>query len=391
MQNCAVISVYLAGLLQGIAIVAFPALSTIFTSQAEFNLTSTEYGSLFIPQVICSIFFALFSRKLYCAYGLSRIFLVGLLANCISMSLLSISSLYMTQEIAYVLLLCSTFFLGIGYGLTVPAINTMAALLYPHTIDFAILILNALLGIGTALAPLLVCIFVKLWFWWQLPIVLSLFLISLFFVSSDVDFPHPHKENENDRASLPRKFYVFILFAFCYGMIETLNGNWASLFMTNTIKASSQIAGIALFAFWTMVTFGRLFFASVEKFFSESKAFRTLPFFIAFASLCLTILPQERSFTGILAFGLQGFGCSALLPLTISFSQSQFKKHINSVAGIILAFYLAGYGVSAFFVGPLQDDFGISLRMIFAIGIAISLSLGLLSFFITKVQSGEPE
>jgi hypothetical protein len=52
-----------------------------------------------------------------------------------------------------VLLLVATAFLGAGFGLGVPALNTFAAAFHPAAADRSILVLNALLGLGTVLAP----------------------------------------------------------------------------------------------------------------------------------------------------------------------------------------------------------------------------------------------
>ena len=37
-------TVYAAGLVQGIALVTFPAASTIFTSPSQYGLSNTQYG-----------------------------------------------------------------------------------------------------------------------------------------------------------------------------------------------------------------------------------------------------------------------------------------------------------------------------------------------------------
>ena len=49
-----IVAIYLAGLLQGLALVAFPAASSIFTQ--DFHFSNTSYGALFIPQALLSIF-----------------------------------------------------------------------------------------------------------------------------------------------------------------------------------------------------------------------------------------------------------------------------------------------------------------------------------------------
>ena len=41
--------VYAAGLVQGIVLVTFPAASTIFTDPDEYDLSSSQYGAMFLP------------------------------------------------------------------------------------------------------------------------------------------------------------------------------------------------------------------------------------------------------------------------------------------------------------------------------------------------------
>ena len=81
-------------------------------------------------------------------------------------------------SLAYLTLLLATTSLGLGFGLTVPALNTLAASFFPERVDSAVLILNALLGLGTALAPVFVALFTGLGFWWGLPLCVAILLTS---------------------------------------------------------------------------------------------------------------------------------------------------------------------------------------------------------------------
>ena len=93
--------------------------------------------------------------------GIKRIYLLGLVADLLAMMLLVLSQFVMrNHSLAYGILLIATTCMGVGFGLTVPAINTLAAAFFPHNVDKAVLVLNALLGVGTALAPVFVAIFV---------------------------------------------------------------------------------------------------------------------------------------------------------------------------------------------------------------------------------------
>lgn len=46
--------------------------------------------------------------------------------------------------------------LGAGFGLTAPSLNTLAAAFHPAAVDRSVLVLNALIGLDTALAPVFV-------------------------------------------------------------------------------------------------------------------------------------------------------------------------------------------------------------------------------------------
>ena len=110
---------------------------------------------------------ALFSGKLARRFGIKQIFLVGLAANIVSMALLFFSQYLTGQPLsAYVVLLAATTALGVGFGLTTSVLNTFSAAFFPQKVDSAVLILNALLGVGTALAPLFIAVFVGLGIWW---------------------------------------------------------------------------------------------------------------------------------------------------------------------------------------------------------------------------------
>ena len=83
--------------------------------------------------------------------------------------------------------------------------------------------------------------------------------------------------------------------------------------------------------------------------------YHVLPFVLAGAFVIIALLPEGATGLGVLAFGLAGLGCSALLPLTISFGQEELTAISAAMAGGVIAFYQLGYGIAAFGVGPLVD------------------------------------
>ena len=87
-----------AGLVQGIALVTFPAASTIFTSPDWYDLSSSQYGTMYVPQVITAVTTSLLGSTLATRYGSKRVYLAGLAADLASMLLLIVSRLFVTDQ-----------------------------------------------------------------------------------------------------------------------------------------------------------------------------------------------------------------------------------------------------------------------------------------------------
>ena len=103
---------------------------------------------------------------------------------------------------------------------------------------------------------------------------------------------------------------------------------------------------------------------------SEPSHVPLLPFVLAAAFVAIAALPSGSDVAGVLAFGLAGLGCSALLPLTISFGQADLVAMSADDRGFVIAAYQLGYGIAAFGAGPLQDA-GVTLLFFFAIGAVV--------------------
>jgi MFS family permease len=380
------ITVYGAGLAQGIVLVTFPAASTVFTDPSEYDLSSTQYAGLFLPQVITAIAASLLGAGLSGRFGAKRVYLAGLVASLLAMALLLVSVFFTSdQGVAYGLLLVATACLGVGFGLTVPALNTFAAAFNPAGVDRAILVLNALLGLGTVLAPVFVAIFVGLGFWWGLPVTSAALLVVLLLVSLRLPLQVHAREAAPAaaRPPLPARFWVYAGFGVLYGICETLNGNWSQLDLTSELGASTTQAALALTAFWGMVTLGRVLFAAVQTWLPARVTYHFLPFLLAGAFVVIALLPDDEPALGVLAFGLAGLGCSALLPLTISFGTEELASVSAAVAGGVIAFYQLGYGIAAFGVGPLVDG-GVELSTIYAFAAVIAVAMGAWSFVVAR-------
>jgi len=185
------------------------------------------------------------------------------------------------------------------------------------------------------------------------------------------------------RGGIPARFWVFAAFAVLYGVCETVNGNWSQLDMTSELGASTTVAAIALTAFWAMVTVGRVVFAAVQDRLPPRTTYRILPFLLAATFGLIAVLGDGDAALGVLAFGLAGLACSALLPLTIGFGQEELVSISAAMAGGVIAFYQVGYGLAAFGVGPLLDA-GVQLPTIYALAAIGAVGMGIVSFVVTR-------
>jgi MFS family permease len=385
-----ILTVYAAGLIQGVALVTFPAASAVFMDSRGYGLSGTEYGGLFVPQAILAVVASLLGAAGRKRLGTKRIFVLGLAANLLAMTLLVASRFAMKEHaLAYGILLAATASMGIGFGFTVPAVNTLAAAFFPQRIDRAVLVLNALLGLGTALAPVFIALFAGLGIWWGLPLLVGALILGLLLFSAGQALKDGAKSPAaaKGQAKFPSRFWIFASLALLYGVCETMNGTWAVPCMTQQFGASAFLASLALAVFWGMVTAGRILFAALEKWFAGKTVCRVLPFVVATAFVATAVVPKASPFLGLLTFALAGFGCSALLPLTISFGQKELTTIAASAAGGLIAFYQIGYGIAAFGAGPLQTWAGLDLNVIYGGTAAVALAMAAVSYTITRKPS----
>jgi MFS family permease len=386
-----------AGLVQGIALVTFPAASTIFTSHSSYGLSSSQYGVMFVPQMATAIVASLLGAGLLWP-GLTRragqkaLLLAGLLADLASMALLIVSWLVVHQHAAaFALLLGATACLGAGFGLSVPSLNTLTAALHPAAVDRSVLILNALLGLGTAVAPVFVAAFNGVGFWIGLPLLAACLLAGLIAIGLRLPLdpgsssPRPAgRSGAPSAGGVPAGFWVFAVFAVLYGFCETMNGNWSQLDVTS-LGVRPAVASLALTCFWAVVTAGRVLLAAVQRWLPSRAAYHGLPFVLAAAFVLIAALPSHAPAAAVAAFGLAGLGCSALLPLTISFGQQKLASREATVAGGVIACYQVGYGLAAFGVGPLTSA-GVRLPAIFGASAVVAAVMGGLSFAVAHRQ-----
>jgi predicted MFS family arabinose efflux permease len=380
-----VLTVYLIGLFQGLSLVAFPAAATILTSPAGYDLSKSQYGLMFVPQVAMAISGSLALPSLAGRFSLKRVLLAGLLANTVAMGLLAGSDAVQSAAIAYPMLLVATGALGLGFGLTLGSISTYAGAFMPDRRDVALTALNVLLGLGTALSPFLIALFTDIGQWWYLPLLAAAGLLVLIALTlaqpMDVPAVGGRRDQGGVRPGIPRLFWVFAAALVIYGVGETMFGNWGTtLLVSKGVSATSANDGLAVF--WAAVTVGRLVIAVVSTRLRSAYIYVVLPWAIAAALLAFPAAGAAGAGIGVFALG--GLACSGFFPMTVGYGEATFPSIVELAAGWLIAAYQLGYGLAAFGAGALQHV--VSLTAVFRIAAVAAAGMGLLAAIIARRQ-----
>src|SRR5262245_35536372 len=101
--------IYAIGLVQGLALVTFPAASSIFTSARGFGFSASRYGMMFVPQVVLAILASSLGPGFARRWTLKRVLQAGVGADLVAMTLLAASRLLVElPDAAFGLLLVAT-------------------------------------------------------------------------------------------------------------------------------------------------------------------------------------------------------------------------------------------------------------------------------------------
>ncbi len=383
MRIAKIISIYLSGFLVGIALVVFPAAGSILTDGDFHGFTSTQFGSIFIPQIVLAILTSLSAPKIAEKVGMKTVMLLGLASLFVATTLLGASNWFLEGNIDYWIVMAGTAALGAGFGFTITALNPFAYTLFPGKETSAVTAMHILLGAGTASAALFLNAFVGQGIWYGAPFAISAIVLLMILFTLPITLKLPHSEaEESSNEKIPFKIWLFALAVFLYGACEATLGNWGALFLEKSGGLSVSDAALGLSVFWGFVALGRIAFTFYALRFSTKWVYIIAPFIVAIVFFTLPQAEGRSLLLAYMAFG--GLGMSILFPLSISSATDQFPKYAAIISGVLVAAIQLGTGFSSNVIGYLNER--MELSDLIQYSTAYALALGILAFYLSRPQ-----
>ena len=366
-------SLYLAGMLQGLTLVSFPASSALLKQMHGFS--DAQYGAIFLPQVALAVIGALGGGALASRLGL-RVLLGGaLLINGLSQLLLA-GTVMLPPPAAFAVVLLGTACLGLGFGASGAPLNGLPPLFFPRRRDTALVALHTLLGLGLAVGPLLASPFIMAGRWAGFPLLLAALCALLAAAAFAQRFPDDGVAREEsasgrlamaDPMPLPAMptpalrdhpvrtagFWLFTVIAVLYAFAEGTFGNWAVLYLQDVKHLPETVAASALSVFWAAMVGGRLLTSVLVLKLAPRYIWLSLPGLMIVAFLLLPY--ADTPARGIAGFALAGLACSAFFPLSIGLASQRFDRHVPWVSSMLIAALMVGVGLGSYVIGLLRE------------------------------------
>lgn len=370
--------VFLLAFLTGVNFVVFPTLTNAFIDQSLFALSSSQFGSLFIPQMICIIISCLSAPFLVNRWGPKMILTVGIVLMLISTGSLWFLHYFIAQKsslfpILMVLAACT----GSGFGLSITILNPLAASLFEKENSSAILILQFLVGLGTSASPLMMNMIGDISNWMNVPglifiVISTVFIVFLFLkIEKGTFFELP------DHFKIPKKLWIFFAAIILYGCVEGTFGSFGGVILKNKgLDNSSSSLGLSLF--WAGIAFNRLLFGIFSKKFDLSLFFITSPLWVGILLLMLLIYPNIHIL--LMMMFLIGFFMGCVFPGSIGWGTVEFPTYSVLVSGFLMAANQIGTGIVTNILGRFSNYISVILGIL----VLLMLLICVLFFYLKK-------
>lgn len=377
----AILSIYAGGALIGLTLVSFPSSSVYFRD--TLGLTDTQYGAIYLPQLVLAVIGALGGGWALRFMSLKAMLVTAFVSFFCSQAALAVSG-FVEPSFALVLIMFATASFGFGFGFGGGPMNGIASVLFPEKANSGVTLLHMMAGCGLAAGPLIFGNAIENGLWSVIPLSLAAAAAILAVIAVTTPFPEPQQGPQDTDAVSPSKsvyFWIMMGVAILYSLAEGIFTNWAVIFAQEVKGLDIGAAGWTLSAFFIALTMGRLLATLLLIRIRPIALCLCLPPLMA---LALYLLPAANGEVQVIAgFAFAGFACSAFFPLLVAVTSEPYPQAISFIASMLTAALMVGVGLGSFLIGSIRSS--ISLEALYAYSTAYplaALALILLARFI---------
>lgn len=382
----------------GMALVTFPAASGVIMGSRDFALSGVQYGELVLPEAVVAILAALTGFGLRRRHPTRLAYRIGVSLSLLSMLLLlATAPVEGSQSVTFPILLAGSALLGAGFGFTVPVLMAYSRFLHATDEDPSLLVLNGALALGAILAPAIAVGFAHIGWWWGLPVVVGALHVVQLSLSGHLpaNAGAPPEPRAHSRKRTVR-FLAYAVFAMVYATSAAIIVIWCQLKIASPpptvvpaqLTAFITVAGepitlrtsLILAALWGgLLVFGRVIFAAADRWLTGlwRLACYLVPLVVFGALIAAGVLSSHHEIAVIAVFGLAVAGCSALLPLRMSFHRLDVVAITAALAGGMAAYQLA-YGFMIDGARPHPSP-GADVGLLFALASLVGVVMAILA------------
>lgn len=357
LRTRSILAVYVSGFISGMALIMYPAGGSLFQDSDFHDLSSGQFGSIFIVQTSMAVLSSLLTARLIQGLGAKYAYLLGQAIVVVSMLFLASTQLLLaTSGAPYAIILLSAGLTGLGFGVVLSASNVYAYDFFPGQEDVAITAAQIIISFGLVIGAPLLGQFITIGLWWGGPLLIGGMLVLM--IAFELTMPlklasELAPEPQNSKAKLTFRLALYTVIAFLYGASEATFSNWSTTLLDIDRGYSTSQASVGLSVFWLSIVMGRVVFIVMVRRINTKFFYTLSPALIA---LSFVILPLPNVLgLSYLALMLAGFSCSFFLPYSITLASAEYRSHTAFVSGVMIAALQFGIGVSTVSVGAIND------------------------------------
>lgn len=345
----------------------------------QFNISFTTVGLILFFSSIGYLFATFSGGFLLRRFGYKKIMIIAFTI------LISTSILFFISKVFF-LIIIGFFLMGFSFGFFEVAVNSLVVSLIIKNTVILMNFTHLFYGVGASIGPIYASKVVNSSFDWSMIYVFfSALLIGAIFFIFIIKFPKI-KNDKNDNSIFNFSIFkdkVIWLFSIMLGLtlaVEMSISSWLVNYLTFSRNLTTKESSLYITLFFVFFTFGRL----VSGFIAKKVGHFTIVIWYFIGSTITILVASLLGNSFIFLFSISGFFISVFFPVIMVIIAEKYPKSITSILGSIITFAGIIGMVLVFFIGKVNDLFGVLYSMPVIVIYSI-IGLGL-TIYISKMK-----